>query len=78
MNISKTMIPASNKNGTIPKIPSPAMKPAIIFSMMWPTVMLATRRTVRLNGFDKNDIISIGTISGAKAKGIPLGKKVLR
>ena len=27
--------------------------------------------------FDKNDTISIGIISGAKGKGIPLGKNVL-
>ena len=44
---------------------------------MCPTVILATRRTVKLKGFDKKEIISIGTINGANAKGIPLGKKVL-
>ena len=65
-----------NKIGTIPKIPKAATNPAIIFSIMCPTVMLATRRTVRLNGFDKKEIISIGIIKGAKAKGMPLGKKV--
>ena len=78
INISKTMMQASNKNGITPKIPNAAINPAMILSIMCPTVILATRRTVRLNGFDKYDIVSIGIISGAKAKGIPLGKNVLK
>ena len=44
---------------------------------MCPTVILATKRTVKLNGLDKNEIVSIGIIKGAKATGIPLGKNVL-
>ena len=77
INISKHTIQQLNRIGTIPRIPSAATNPAIIFSIMCPTVILATRRTVRLNGFDKKEIISIGMINGANAKGIPLGKKVL-
>lgn len=76
MKISKTMMQASKARGTIPKKPKVTTKPAMILSMIWPTVILATKRTVKLKGFDKNEIISIGIISGARAKGIPLGIKV--
>lgn len=45
---------------------------------MCPTVILATSLTVRLNGFESRDIVSIGIISGASGHGIPLGIKVRR
>ena len=76
MKISKTMMQASKARGTIPKKPKVTTKPAMILSMIWPTVILATKRTVKLKGFDKKEIISIGTISGANAKGMPLGRNV--
>ena len=78
MNISNTIMHASNKNGITPNMPNAAIKPAIILSIICPTVIFATRRTVKLKGFDKYDIVSIGTINGANAKGIPLGKNVLK
>ena len=78
INISKIIIQASNTSGTIPPNPSAIINPAKIFSIMCPTVMLATKRTVKLNGFDNKEIASIGTTKGAKAKGIPLGKNVLK
>ena len=77
INISK-IIQASNKSGTTPASPSATINPAKIFSIICPTVMFATKRTVRLKGFDNKDIASIGTTNGAKATGIPLGKNVLK
>ena len=78
INISKIIIQASNNRGTIPPSPSATMNPAKIFSIMCPTVILATKRTVKLKGFDNNEMASIGTTRGANATGIPLGKKVLK
>ncbi len=78
MKISKTMMQPSNDKGIMPPIiPNGTTNPPIIFNIMCPTVILATKRTVKLNGLDKNEIVSIGMIKGAKAKGIPFGKKVL-
>ena len=37
--------------------------------------MFTVKRTVRLNGFEKNEMISIGTKIGAIANGVPDGKK---
>jgi uncharacterized membrane-anchored protein YitT (DUF2179 family) len=53
-------------------------KPANIFNTIWPTTIFITKRTVKLNDFESNDTISIGTIRGANHNGIPLGKKVLK
>ena len=78
INISKIIIQASNNSGTTPASPSATINPAKIFSIMCPTVIFATKRTVRLKGFDNSDIASMGTTKGAKAKGIPLGKNVLK
>ena len=78
INISKIIIQASNNKGTTPPSPSATINPANIFSMICPTVIFATKRTVRLKGFDNNEIASIGTTKGAKATGIPLGKNVLK
>ena len=66
-----------NNTGTIPAKPKATTNPAMIFSIICPTVILATRRTVKLKGFERKETISIGTISGARAKGMPYGKKVL-
>lgn len=62
-------------NGTIPNTPKLTTKPAIILSIICPTVMLATKRTVRLKGLESIEIVSIGMISGASASGIPFGHK---
>ena len=43
---------------------------------MCPTDILTTKRMVKLNGRDKLEIISIGTINGAIIDGTPAGKKV--
>ena len=75
---SKTIIPPSNKRGIIPTTPIITTKPANIFSTIWPITIFITKRTVKLNDFESNDIISIGTINGANHKGIPLGRKVLK
>ena len=37
--------------------------------------MLTVKRTVRLNGLEQKEMISIGTKIGAIAIGVPLGKK---
>ena len=42
---------------------------------MCPTIMFTVRRTVKLNGFEQNDMISIGIKIGAIAHGVPCGKK---
>ena len=78
MNISNTIMQPSNAKGIMPPIiPRGTTNPPIIFNIMCPTVIFATKRTVKLNGLDKNEIVSIGMINGANATGIPLGKNVL-
>ena len=52
-----------------PAPPSPTTKPPNTFSMVWPASMLANRRTERLIGRVKNEMISIGTSSGSRTKG---------
>ena len=47
-------------------------KPAMILSMMCPTVMLATSRTVRLKGLESREMASIGTTSGASTSGMAI------
>ena len=79
IKISKATKTTVKIKGTPPKSrPNETIKPAIIFKIICPTVILATKRIVKLKGFDNNEIISIGTINGAINKGTPLGKKVLK
>ena len=77
INISNaTTNPANTRGISPPNSPKATTNPAMLFSIMCPTVMFATSHTVRLNGFDNNDIISIGIIRGAIIHGIPAGKNV--
>ena len=77
INISKIIIQPSKNSGIKPNIFIITIKPANIFKTTWPTTILATRRIDRLNGFDNNEINSIGIINGANGQGTPLGKNVL-
>ena len=59
INISNaTTNPANTRGISPPNSPKATTNPAMLFSIMCPTVMFATSLTVRLNGFDNNDIIS--------------------
>ncbi|MNU11702.1 hypothetical protein D3C72_2597640 [compost metagenome] len=54
-----------------PRALSEVTKPAKTFSVMWPASMLAKRRTERLMGRERNEMISIDTTSGRSTPGTP-------
>jgi hypothetical protein len=51
---------------------------ANIFKRVWPAIIFANKRTDRATTLKTYEIISIGTNSGAKARGAPGGKNKLK
>lgn len=74
-NISKPVKIINIPKGKIPIIPEAVTKTAKTFSTMWPAVMLAARRSAKLNGLERYVNSSITTISGARNAGVPFGRK---
>ena len=68
--------PAKVINPPVANIPT--LKPAKTLSMIWPAIIFANKRTDSVIGRDKNDIISIGKISGISQAGTPGGKNKLK
>ena len=63
------------RRGNHPQKPIKAINPAMTKISMWPTIMLAAKRTDRLTGLVRYVNSSITIIKGARKIGVPLGKK---
>ena len=71
--VSATEKPSGNHPPNIPKLTT---KPPKTFNIVWPAIILANKRTDRLTGLLKYEIISIIVIRGNKIAGTPLGTKM--
>ena len=73
-SISKPVSATEKLSGSHPPtIPRLITKPPKTFIIVWPAIILAKRRTDRLIGLLKYEMISITTIKGNKTTGTPLG-----
>ena len=61
--------------GTTPNMPSGITNPPMTFNNVWPAIILANNRTLRLNGRVKYEMTSITIINGESIIGTPAGRK---
>ena len=78
MRISNPVSATTKANGSTPKKPRAATKPAITFSRVCPASILANNRTDRLIGRERYEITSIGISKGYMGSGVPGGTKKLK